>query len=175
MKRKYWITAVIVLIIALIVWILPRLLGTEGGGTSIITLKCQAVNDCKYIENPPIPGKPGCYNLKEQGNLIVNNSIQCECINNVCLVKTDTLPASSTSCDELMNLFEIEEGKLDLNCGIDTDCILIDVYCGVCVNKNSNIKNYKNIHDIMAEKRCIPMLECSYVECKCLGNRCVKE
>jgi len=87
-KKLVWVIGIVIVITAFIVFILNFLGCTDGCGNVGITLKCYVDNDCKYIENPPVPGEPGCYNLKIQGNYYVNNSKQCECINNVCIVKT---------------------------------------------------------------------------------------
>jgi hypothetical protein len=125
MKKKYWWIAGIVLIAVFIIFILNFLSCTDGCGSVGITLKCQTNNDCKYIENPPVPGEPGCYKLKAQGNYYVNNSKQCECVNSICQVKTisntTTQTAASVRKEEIFryDLVKSFEYKLTSSNGIN--------------------------------------------------------
>ena len=82
------------------------------------------------------------------------------------------LPTPTMSCSELINLFDVEENKLDFSCEKDTDCTLIPVGCGICVNGNTNTKNYEEIYGMLMSKGCVPIVDCLRVECKCLNNKC---
>lgn len=95
---KKWLIIITVLIIGLAVFGIYSLFScTDGCGVSPgLTLKCEINDDCKYIENPPIPGKPGCYNLKVQGSYYINTSKQCECINNICKEAYENLALNTT-------------------------------------------------------------------------------
>ncbi|MCW1296462.1 MAG: hypothetical protein OH319_02165 [Candidatus Parvarchaeota archaeon] len=75
-------------------------------------------------------------------------------------------------CDELMEQESIEFKKLDFNCQMDEDCILIDVRCGICVNINVNATRYMKIYYDMLQKSCVPLVDCLPTECKCINNKC---
>jgi hypothetical protein len=94
-SKKKW--SVLILIIILVIGILLVIIFSsavpiEGVGWSN---KCQVSSDCAFIEkvNVPVPGPEGCYSITEnpviqRSQNLISDRKECECINNICQVKT---------------------------------------------------------------------------------------
>lgn len=109
---------------------------------------------------------------------VVCEAIGCSCPETPESCPQDCAPTisnlDSKSCNELEELKTKEFDRLDFSCKIDTDCSLIPIACGLCVNRNTNTEKYEEIYNVMVKKACIPTPGCLRAEykCLCLNNKC---
>jgi|TARA_B100001964_G_scaffold202260_1_gene230517 hypothetical protein len=91
-KLIIYILIILLLVIGVFFLMMLNIRPTDGPGWS---KKCQLPNDCAFVEkvNVPVPGPEGCYSIEDNPAIknqnLVSNRKECECINNVCQVKTE--------------------------------------------------------------------------------------
>jgi hypothetical protein len=82
----------------------------------------------------------------------------------------DELSLQFKSCNELLELGNLESNKLDESCIINEDCVLS---YGRCVNKNTGIKRYELIRKIIDSKCVYNRMEGREpFGCACLNKVC---